>query len=427
MKKTLLILIALLTVSVSFAQTGNYGEFVYGFGAGGGEVGKSSFVVGMPFFSQPETPAYSVTEGVMQAHLIVVNMELAGCQNDDKMSPTHVKDTSGFFLGYDGEEIVFNGATIYVFPAGHYDSTAYDAGHYSWSSQYGYDSLTTLVMDVYPIYELFDTLFLDSAELATYAYEELLVPTTYPILHGGPNKYELSTDHSCDSIRHFYVNLCGGTVKDADGNEYASVFVGNAPQRYCWTKPNMATKTYAKATTDYAAGAAVPNMIYKSETQPDTNANLSTYGRLYTWYAAAGVEEGSDHTPEKTTNGGFVTGICPIGWHLPDSANIISLSEQDAMDLMANILWLQAGHDTGSGFYALPAGFYSHSTGRFEEMLGATFFWSSVKHGYSECWVCSMMFGCNKFINEDMTAENGASVRCVKNQMYNDAGEELND
>jgi len=48
-----------------------------------------------------------------------------------------------------------------------------------------------------------------------------------------------------------------------------------------------------------------------------------------------------------------------------------------------------------------------------------------VKHSLTECWVCSFVFGCNKVINDDMSAENGASVRCVKDQMYDEHGNEL--
>lgn len=415
----------MLLVVVLVSAQGDYGKFAYGFGVAGGEVGNTSFVIGLPFYSQPSnTDSYSTSEGVMQAQLICVDIELAGCQNDSlAVSPAHVKDSTGFFLAYDGEDIVFRGEVINVFPAGRYDSTSYDAGHYNWNAQYNYDSLTTLLLDVWPIYELFDTLYLDSAEIVTdYAHNVLLIPAgiNQP-LHGGPNMYELTTaDHGCDSIRHFFVNLCGGMVKDADGNEYASVYVGDAPTRYCWTKKNMKT-------TYYGDGSEVPSMIYHGEGHEDEVLNLETYGRLYNWYAAVKVPEGSDTEPAKTANGNFVTGICPIGWHVPDSANIESLNGVEALELMSDILWLVPGHDTGAGFYALPAGLYNHSTGRFEEMLGATSFWSSVKHGYSECWVCSLMFGCNKFIMDDMTAENGISVRCVKNQMYADDGSELND
>ena len=423
MKKLLLTLSLLLTVALMNAQTDDYGKFAYGFGAAAGEVGNSSFVMGMPFFSQPETEDYSVSEGVMHAQLVRFNLVLEGCQNEYEVSPEHVKDTSGFFLGYDGEEIVFDGETIWVFPAGHYDSTAYNAGHYSWNAQYNYDSLTTLDMYVWQIYELFDTLYLDSTEIVTdYAHLELGVPTDIDQpLHGGPNVYRLNTvEHNCDSIRHFFVNLCGGTVRDANGNPYASVYIGTAPQRYCWTKANMEN-------TNYIGGAETPNMIYNAPGHSNEGENLATYGRLYNWYAAVNVPFGSNDEPAKTANGGFVTGICPAGWHMPDSANLVSLNQLDAMDLMSDILWLVPGNDTGAGFYALPAGIFRHVTGRFEDMLGYTVFWSSVKHSLTECWVCSLAFGCNHVIYDDMSAENGASVRCVKNQMYADDGSELND
>lgn len=411
MKKTLLILSMLLSVALVGAQTP---DFAYGFGMAEGQVGNSSFVMGLPFYSQYEAAnaSYSVSEGVMQAQLQRFQFDLAGCQNSPVVHPDSVKLKTGFFQGYEPMEIVFNGETIKVFPAGHYDSTAYNTGHYSWNAGFNYDSLTTLDMYVWEIYELFDTMYLDSAEL-------IAIHAIYPNLHGGPNTINYaSSGHGCDSIVHFFVNLCGGQVKDADGNTYASLFIGTHPARYCWTKANMET-------TNYTGGTTAPNMIYNGVGHHNETENLNTYGRLYNWYAAVNVPDGSDAIPPKTIHGGFVRGICPAGWHIPDSANVLSLSTIDALDLMSDILWLVPGHDTGAGFYALPAGFFHHATSRFEDMLGYTAFWSSVKHSYTECWVCSFAYGCNKVIYDDMSAENGVSVRCVKDQMYDADGNEL--
>ena len=409
MKKTLLILSMLLSVALVNAQSVDrvYGDFVYGFGMAEGEVG-SSFVMGLPFYSQYEAAdgTYSLSEGVMQAQLQRFQYNLEGCQTADVVNPDTVKLKTGFFQGYVPEMLVFNSDTFYVFPEGHYDSTAYNTGHYSWGAQFNYDSLTTLDMYVWKVYEVYDTLYLDSADLVH-----------YPGLHGGLNTSVNSSIHGCDSLHHYFVNLCGGTVRDANGNPYASLFIGTHPARYCWTKANMEN-------TNYYGGDETPNMIYNGVGHHNETENLNTYGRLYNWYAAVNVPYGSDSIPEKTIHGGFVRGICPAGWHLPDSANVLSLSEIDAMDLMSDILWLVPGHDTGAGFYALPAGFYHHATGRFEDMLGYTVFWSSVKHSLTECWVCSLAFGCNKVINDDMSAENGASVRCVKDQVYKPDGEE---
>ncbi|MBO4655090.1 MAG: fibrobacter succinogenes major paralogous domain-containing protein [Bacteroidales bacterium] len=423
-KKILLILSILLSVFWAKAQTDSPHNFAHGFSSATNNAENVSYSFGQLFTQQVDSALYSVDEGVMQAQLIRLDMKLAGPQNDSlAVSPTHVQDTSGFFNGYAGIEKVFNGKVINVFPEGHYDSTSTNAAHYSWKANFNYDSLTTLVLDVWPIYELFDTLYLDSVEILTdYAHNILLIPDTiHQTMHGGPNTYMLkTTEHSADSIRHFYVHLCGGLVADADGNKYASLYVGNPPRKYCWTKSNLKTTTYV-------SGGHVPNMIYYSDEQNDTVANLETYGRLYNWYAAVNLPKGSDNDPPTTLNGSFVTGICPAGWHIPDSLNMLSLNSINAFDLMANILWLIPGNDTGAGFYALPAGYYSHITKRFENMLGETYFWSCVRRNLNMGWVCSLVFGCNLVIDEDLFVENGLSVRCVKNQIYDDTGKELND
>jgi uncharacterized protein (TIGR02145 family) len=331
-----------------------------------------------------------------------------------------VKDTSGFFLGYEGEEMVFDGNQISVFPAGHYDSTAYEALHYNWDSQFNYDSLTTLVMEIYPIYEFFDTLYLDSTLLADYAFTTLQIPTTYAPLHGGPNKYYLHTEeYGCDSIRHFFVNLCGGVIKDGDGNSYESLFVGYAPQRYCWTARNLRN-------THDAEGNEIPNMIYYSQQFPNEEENLEQYGRLYTWYAAVGVPENSSDEPAITQNGGFVTGICPKGWHIPNAQNLASLTPFDAYDLMSQNLWLRPGTNY-TGFNALPAGFYNADTERFENLLGQTLYWSTVQVNRNSYRACSLFYGCDAVTEETIAANYGLSVRCVKNQMYDEDGNELND
>lgn len=385
-----------------------------------GMAGNVSYTYGNLFFSQPENENLSVNEGVMHAQLIRKDLELAGCQNQLNVSPQHVKDTSGFFVGYEGEEMVFDGNQISVFPAGHYDSTAYEALHYNWDSQFNYDSLTTLVMEIYPIYEFFDTLYLDSTLLADYAFTTLQIPTTYAPLHGGPNKYYLHTEeYGCDSIRHFFVNLCGGVIKDGDGNSYESLFVGYAPQRYCWTARNLRN-------THDAEGNEIPNMIYYSQQFPNEEENLEQYGRLYTWYAAVGVPENSSDEPAITQNGGFVTGICPKGWHIPNAQNLASLTPIDAYDLMSQNLWLKPGTNY-IGFNALPAGFYNADTERFENLLGQTLYWSTVQVNRNSYRACSLFYGCDAVTEETIAANYGLSVRCVKNQMYDEDGNELND
>lgn len=424
LKKLLLCLCVLLSVSLTEAQTGSAKKFAHGFSTATSSAGNVSYALGQPFAKQLESASYSVDEGVMQAQLIRLDMHLAGLQNDSlAVSPTHVQDTSGFFIGYAGIDESFDGRTIKVFPAGHYDSTATNTAHYNWKASFNYDSITTLVLDVWPIYEFFDTLYIDSVEILTdYAHNVLHIPDTiHQTLHGGPNTYLLKTvGHQGDSIRHYFVHLCGGLVADADGNKYGSLFVGDPPLRYCWTKSNLKTTTYV-------SGGHVPNMIYYAEGHTDTIANLETYGRLYNWYAAVNLPLGSEDDPPATVNGGYVTGLCPAGWHIPDSLNMRGLQSINGYDLMSDILWLIPGNDTGTGFFALPAGFYNHLTHRFENILIETFYWSCVRRNLSMAWMCTLSTGCSLLIDDELFVENGLSVRCVKNQVYDNTGFELND
>ena len=417
-RKLLFVFLTMTSVAMLHAQT----DFAHGFNSGGGMAGNVSYSYGNLFYSQPASANLSSSEGVMHAQLVRVDMELAGCQNSNEVSPTHVKDTSKFFLGYDGEEMVFDGNTIHVFPAGTYDSTGYDALHYNWDAQYNYDSLTTLMMYVWPIYELWDTLYLDSTEIVTdYATNVLHIPSyAWHQLHGGPNKYYLLTvNHNCDSIRHFFVNLCGGLIADGNGNKYQSLYVGEAPHRYCWTARNLHN------TLD-AEGNEIASMIYNAPLHDNEQENLDTYGRLYTWYAAVGLPENSTADPQVTTNGGFVTGICPKGWHIPDAANINALTTIDAFSLMSEELWLIPGTNT-TGFTALPAGYYNAFNMRFENLLGHTSYWSTVQVNTTVYQTCTLTFGCDYVGKDDVLANNGVSVRCVKNEMFDDDGNELND
>lgn len=416
-RKLLITMLVVASVVMLQAQS----DFARGLSSSAGMAGNVSYSFGNLFHNQLATDNFSVSEGVMHAQVIRVDIELAGHRSDANVAPQVVKANTGFFRGYAGEDVDFDGTLLNVFPAGYYDSTSYNALHYNWNAQYNYDSITTLVMDIYSAYQFFDTLYLDSAQLADYAYSELqLNPAQHSPLHGGLNSYFFNEDGDAnDTTYHFFVNLCGGLVKDGDGNNYPSLFVGYAPQRYCWTARNLRN-------THDAEGNEIPNMIYYSQQFPNEEENLEQYGRLYTWYAAVGVPENSGDEPAITQNGGFVTGICPKGWHIPNAQNLASLTPFDAYDLMSQNLWLRPGTNY-TGFNALPAGFYNADTERFENLLGQTYYWSTENESNRSYRVFSLFYGCNAVAEESKEALNGLSVRCVKNQIYDRDGNELND
>ena len=146
-----------------------------------------------------------------------------------------------------------------------------------------------------------------------------------------------------------------------------------------------------------------PNaMVYRSALSPDTAANLATYGRLYTWYDAAGGTE----TPERID--GYVRGICPNGWHLPTVQEINVLRTHRSDDLYGEASWVTTGLNS-TGFNALPAGFYNAAAGRFEGLHSVTYM-----HGDSEATAFSVVYYCCRIMEWHYAPGNAYSVRCVK-------------
>ena len=152
-------------------------------------------------------------------------------------------------------------------------------------------------------------------------------------------------------------------------------------------------------------------------------ANCDVYGRLYSIYETTA---GKVSTPDQP-----VQGICPDGWHVPSKEEFEKLIDEvglkgagDALKGGAN--WYSKGeYPDPYGFNALPAGEYKWGT--FENINGATYFWTSTKDGP---YYSNMLFihsGADLFIGSKTTqgADNSyynpngyfyamGSVRCIK-------------
>ena len=112
--------------------------------------------------------------------------------------------------------------------------------------------------------------------------------------------------------------MCGTTkVSDYDGNEYATVRIGNQ----CWMKENLRT-------SHYSDGVEIPvhnSDLYYTETNryaPGNNeANVPVYGYLYSRPATMRGDATS------TANPSGIQGICPTGWHVPSAAEWTQLTD----------------------------------------------------------------------------------------------------
>lgn len=207
-----------------------------------------------------------------------------------------------------------------------------------------------------------------------------------------------------DGISSIIPWACGDIFIDSrDSQQYPTVQIGSQ----CWMAKNM----------NYDDGCSTNPWTSSVDTRwcgcYDNNSNnCATYGKLYQWSAAmaGSITEG-------------VQGICPSGWHMPTTAEYVTLETYLGGQAIAGGKLKQAGTTTWqspntgatneSGFNALPAG-RRITSGAFNSISSNTFLWSS---SFSSPYVS------NRYLNYNSAPCNGGSsspfygfsVRCAKN------------
>jgi uncharacterized protein (TIGR02145 family) len=98
-----------------------------------------------------------------------------------------------------------------------------------------------------------------------------------------------------------------GTVTDQDGNSYPYLTYGDQ----VWTVKNAEMVTYRD-------GTPIPQVTDATEWANLTTGAWCYYdndpnkGKLYNWYAVAGIHDNDENTPNKE--------LAPEGWHVPSNA-----------------------------------------------------------------------------------------------------------
>jgi uncharacterized protein (TIGR02145 family) len=163
------------------------------------------------------------------------------------------------------------------------------------------------------------------------------------------NQYSLTTS----------INVPGPNATDIDGNVYQSV--SNCNQT--WTKTNLNVSKYRD-------GYIIPQITNQTEWNnlttgawcyyDDDPVNGATYGKLYNWYAVAGIYDAAS-----LANPSLRKQLSPSGWHVANNEEFRNLSicfggntiSGDKLKETGTTHW---NHPTGatniSGFTALPGG-----------------------------------------------------------------------
>ena len=212
-----------------------------------------------------------------------------------------------------------------------------------------------------------------------------------------------------------------GTVKDADGNKYNTVKIGNQ----VWMVENLKT-------TKYNDGTEILNVTINTQWDNLTTgaycnynnleSNAATYGRLYNWYA---VNTGK---------------LAPAGWHVPtdddwtilenyliaNGYNFDGTKDVDkvAKSLCAKTNWALSSvagtpgaapeNNNSTGFTALPGGYRDIDDGFFYGIGKYGDWWSSTEY-YVNGAYCRDLY----YDSEDLSRYNGSkgsgfSVRLVR-------------
>lgn len=199
--------------------------------------------------------------------------------------------------------------------------------------------------------------------------------------------------------------ICGNILVDQrDSQEYPTVQIGTQ----CWMAKNM----------NYNDGCASNTWVSNTDTRwcgcyDNTAANCTTYGLLYQWSAAM-----ASSTTERAQ------GICPLGWHVPSSADFNTLASYLGGDSVAGGKLKQTGTtywnspNTGAtneyNFALLGAGYRFDSNSTFTAIKSSSYIWSSSAY-YSDIYTGAIEYRKSSFVLGIGGKKMSFSVRCIKN------------
>ena len=201
----------------------------------------------------------------------------------------------------------------------------------------------------------------------------------------------------------------GPSIKDIDGNEYKTVYIGTQQ----WMGENLKVSRYND-------GSEIQNITENADWM-----NLSTgawcyynndvtnnliYGKLYNWFAVSPTTNGSKN-------------VCPFGWHVPSDVEWSLLTDFLGGENVAGgkikeegiINWLNPNNQASNItlFTAVPGGF--RDNGGNSNFIGAhCYMWSSTNATLSTAIERELSYGNGSLIKTDNSKKYGFSVRCIK-------------
>ena len=216
-----------------------------------------------------------------------------------------------------------------------------------------------------------------------------------------------------------YCQTLGSGTTDIDGNNYSSVIIDTQE----WTKENLNVSKYSD-------GTIIPQV-----TDPTEWANLTTgawcyynndplngdtYGKLYNWYAVAGIHDNDPNTPNKS--------LAPADWHVPTDTewttltNYLGGTSVAGGKMKATTLWNSPNQDATDsiGFKGLPGGYRDRYLSSMFSSIGENaVWWSSSEYEKINVWYHYQYYGDGNAYKSTIGKTVGLSVRLINNTQLN--------
>lgn len=188
-----------------------------------------------------------------------------------------------------------------------------------------------------------------------------------------------------------------------DGKFYKTININGQ----LWMAENMNSGTMIKASDggDYNDGYQKDNNKQEKYCYKDNEKNCDIYGALYQWDEGMGFSEAIR-----------AQGICPTGWHVPDTDEWeqLRLYFEDKLGKSAgeNLIW-----GGKSGFEMLFSGFLIFAERKFYDLGSAGYAWSStINPEINHLSMARSLFdGKFDFQEDTFQRVSGLPVRCLKN------------
>ena len=273
-----------------------------------------------------------------------------------------------------------------------------------------------------------------------------------------PKAYEVSYGACTESTKGTYIDcnmnyscICdggNGNWRQATVYDYSKESYLNPDYKYGTMKDTRDNRTYKTTTIGTQTWMAEnlnyydednPNLVARSWCYSNVPKNCEVGGRLYTWTAAMNLDAKYMKTQADFLIESPHQGICPDGWHVPDSTEwatlknyVAELEDGYTAYLKSARGWSKTKIKTPStdayGFSAIPTGAYhglhANSSGEysrylFDDMSLFANFWAAneaVLQTGAHYWYLDFRYSTLGLYNSKYNEKDrGFSLRCIKN------------